>query len=333
MAPFVSLIIPNRNGAPTIGKCLETAFASAYAPLEVIVVDDCSQDTSVEIIRKFPCKLVRLEKHSGASRARNVGAQHASGDQLFFTDADCLLREDTLSVAARTLAAAGPNVIVGGTYTALPHDTDLLGAFQSVFVNYSETKNADHPDYIAAHALAVHSATFRKTGGFAEDFLPILEDVEFSHRVRQAGYRLVVNPELMVQHIFNFSLVGSLRNAFRKSMYWTAYSLGNGDLLVDSGAASAELKINVASYGLTALLVLLSALAGTAVWLVPVPLIVGLNLLANRGLLRAFRRARGCRFALAAAGYYVGLYPLAVGAGALAGAARYLGTPGFRRGT
>ncbi len=71
---FISVVIPNRNGAATVGQCLEAAFASDYGRFEVVVVDDASEDASVEIIRAFPCRLVRLDRHGGVSRARNAGA-------------------------------------------------------------------------------------------------------------------------------------------------------------------------------------------------------------------------------------------------------------------
>ena len=92
MVKPISVIIPNRNGGAFIGKCLEAVFSTRYGRYEVIVVDDCSEDDSVEIIGKFPCRLIRLEKHSGASKARNTGAFHSTGQILFFTDADCLVR-------------------------------------------------------------------------------------------------------------------------------------------------------------------------------------------------------------------------------------------------
>jgi len=45
-------------------------------------------DNSLEVIKGFPCRLIRLDRHAGAAKARNTGAQRASGDILFFTDAD-----------------------------------------------------------------------------------------------------------------------------------------------------------------------------------------------------------------------------------------------------
>ena len=324
MKDLVSVIIPNRNSAVTIGKCLAAAQASHHGNFEIIVVDDGSEDNSIEVIERYPCKLVRLEPHGGAARARNAGASHSRGRILFFTDADCLLQPDTLALAARTLALEGPNAIIGGTYTPAPHDRRFFSRFQSIFIHYFETRHAPATDYIATHALAVDASVFRSNRGFAEDVRPILEDVEFSHRLRRAGCRLVMNPAIQVQHIFDYSLTRSLRNAFAKSLYWTGYAIRNRDLLADSGTASAGLKLNVLVFAGNAGLLSGFALTGKMILLAFMAPALAFNLFVNRGLLLAYHRAEGLGFALMAALYYLSLYPLAVGAGAGAGMLRHL---------
>ncbi len=137
MTDLVSIIIPVRNGAATIARCLEAALASRYERFEVIVVNDGSDDRSAEIIKTFPCTLVQLPKPSGVSRARNIGACHSHGDILFFTDADCLLNEDTLAIAVASLTAAGRDVVLGGTYTVKPADDHCCSAFQWLFINHA----------------------------------------------------------------------------------------------------------------------------------------------------------------------------------------------------
>ncbi|WP_176230527.1 glycosyltransferase family 2 protein, partial [Candidatus Hakubella thermalkaliphila] len=162
----ISVIIPNYNGSSTIGRCLEAAFSSEYDNFEVIVTDDCSTDNSAEIIKGFPCKFIFLDKHYGASRARNTGAKNSSGEILFFIDADCLLQKNTLAAVNRafseyynetSMLPSPPHpplnkggqggVVIGGTYTAIPYDKDFFTTFQSIFINYSETKK-EPPDYI-----------------------------------------------------------------------------------------------------------------------------------------------------------------------------------------
>lgn len=322
MEKRISIIIPNYNGAATIGKCLEAALSSTYPDFEVIVVDDCSTDGSIEIIKGFPCALVALGARSGASRARNAGVRQASGDILFFIDADCILQNDALSRAAQAIAN-GENKVAGGTYTPIPYDDTFFSTFQSVFIHYSETRKSE-PDYIATHAMVIYRSLFNQSGGFLEDFLPILEDVEFSHRLRRSGHSLVMCPDILVQHIFNFTFTKSLENAFRKSMFWTEYSLANRDAFADSGTASRELKANVVSLFVSLLLLLASFISENVTLLFILPLIFVFNVFLSRGLVRAFYLTKGSFFAIGATSYYMTLYPLAIGAGALAGVWRYL---------
>jgi glycosyltransferase involved in cell wall biosynthesis len=323
MNELVSIIIPVRNGEATIARCLEAALASRYERFEVIVVDDGSDDRSAEIIKTFPCTLVQLPRHSGVSRARNIGACHSHGDILFFTDADCLLNEDTLEIAAATLSTAGRDVILGGTYTMEPADDRFFSAFQSVFVNHDESRVRDNPDYIAAHAMVLYADTFEKSGGFVENFLPIIEDVDFSHRLRRTGHRLIMNPEIQVRHLFDFSLLGSACNGFKKSKYWTIYSIHNRDLLADSGSASWALKFNAAALFGSILAALLVLGTGNVWFSAIIVVLMVLNITVNRNLLREFYRARGMAFAFAASAYYLLGYPLVVGAGGLAGLLSY----------
>lgn len=329
MAGRISIIIPNRNGEKTIGACLEAAYASAYGDFEVIVADDCSTDESVSVIQRYPCLLVRLDRHAGAAAARNAGAAKATGDILFYIDADCLLLPGTLTSVARAVAG-NTTTVFGGTYTPVAADDAFFSNVQSAFINYSETKYAV-PDYVASHAMAIPAVVFRQSGGFPADFMPILEDVEFSHRLRKMGYRLAMDPCILVRHIFNFSLGKSLKNGFRKSRYWTMYSLANRDLHRDSGTASVELKSAVMSWTLNLILLAAAALTGRAAPLMFVPGLIGAALWVNRGLISAFHRAKGRGFAAGATLYFMLIYPVAVGTGGLAGLFGYLAGYGPRR--
>ncbi|MEE8429400.1 MAG: glycosyltransferase [Gammaproteobacteria bacterium] len=330
MAPLISVIIPNYNGAATLDQCLTAATSLNDEAMEIIVVDDCSKDRSIEIINRYPCKLIQLAQHGGASRARNIGARYSRGDILFFTDADCLLQKETLQQVRHSLSSADSKTIIGGTYTPLPCDKRFFSRFQSVFIHYSETRNAREPDYVATHALTIKADTFLESGGFDEHLLwPILEDVEFSHRLRRAGIKLVLEPAILVQHIFNFSLLDSLRNAIRKSHYWTLYSLGNHDLFADSGTASVELKFNVCTFFVCVWLLLMAA-GGDVPALFAATVLVSVNLYLNRKLLKAFHEANGPLFSLGSTLYYLAVYPLPVGAGAAAGLARFLWSGGHK---
>jgi GT2 family glycosyltransferase len=330
MGRRISVIVPNHNGGRTIGKCLEALFASSYDSFEVVVVDDCSSDGSPEIIRQFPCRFVPLGERSGAAMARNVGVQNATAEVLFFIDADCIVQKDTLSRVDRAVGQDS-SAVVGGTYTRMPFDDRFFSTFQSVFIHYAETKRAN-PDYVASHAMAMRKELFEKSGGFPENFMPIIEDVEFSHRLRRSGSTLSMDASILVRHVFEFTLVKSLRNAFRKSMYWTAYSMKNRDLLADSGTASVELKTNVVSFFAILLMVLVSLFLKQPYLLAGIPPVFVLNLFVSRNLFAALGQTKGYLFLLSAALYYMAVYPLAVGAGSLAGMMKfYLGRGELQR--
>ncbi len=321
MKKRISVIVPNYNGGLTIGICLDAVFSSDHKNFEVIVVDDLSSDNSVEIIQRYPCRLVLLDRRSGASKARNRGAEESAGDILFFIDADCVVHPDTLSLVNAAIEG-NEGTVFGGTYTCLAYDDTFFSTFQSIFINYFETKRRE-PDYIASHSMIIDRKLFIESGGFPDDFLPIIEDVEFSHRLRRAGTGLVMEPDLQVRHIFNFNLLKSLQNAFRKSKYWNIYSMRNRDLLKDSGTASVELKINVASYFLMMILLVLSVFFSAESFLLFIPLIFLFNIYTNNKFLKAFFRTKGPLFGILSTLYYTMFYPMAVGAGSFAGMMKY----------
>jgi len=318
----LSIIIPNYNGVRTIGTCLEALIAHRDEECEIVVVDDGSSDGSIEVIGRYPVKLIRLE-HAGASAARNAGAVGSKGEALFFIDSDCIVTETTIPRVRKNLAEQPPDVVIGGTYTAVPYDAGFFSSFQSAFINYFESKNAGHPDYIATHAMLIRAASFKEIGGFKEDFLPILEDVEFSHRLRRSGFRLIMDPDLQVRHIFHHSLMKSLQNAFNKTRYWVEYSLANRDLFTDSGTASREIKINGVSWLITVVLVLFYLIFGQRSLLASLPLLWAANMFVNRHLYRAFLKAQGVWFAILAGCYYSLIYPAAIWTGYFRGMFQY----------
>jgi len=324
MSTRLSVIIPNHNGSAFVETCLKALFSARHQPFEVIVVDDCSTDNSVDIIKRFPCRLIRLEKQKGASKARNIGAQSSLGNALFFIDVDCIVRDDTVLHAVNAYEM-NRDLVVGGSYTPIAFDDTFFSTFQSIFINYSELRHPE-PDYIAAHAMVMGRQIFDKSGGFPEEFAPIIEDVEFSHRLKRSGLRLIMDRTVLVRHIFNYDLDTSIRNAFRKSKYWTAYSIGNRDLTADSGTASIGLKVTVFCACLLWFFFLCLIYSPNAFSVTCMIIVFAFDLAVSRSLIRAFFREKGRAFGIRATLYYTVIYPLAVAAGGAAGVGYYLRT-------
>ncbi|SHG17563.1 Glycosyltransferase involved in cell wall bisynthesis [Arenibacter palladensis] len=91
--PFLSIIIPAYNAVDVIDKCIGSIVGQSYTDFEVIVVNDCSKDSTDNIIEQWSekdkrIKGVHLEKNGGVSRARNIGITYAKGEYITFIDAD-----------------------------------------------------------------------------------------------------------------------------------------------------------------------------------------------------------------------------------------------------
>lgn len=89
--PKISVVIPAFNRRDTVNRCLDSVLAQTPPPFEVIVVDDCSSDKTVDAVTSYPERQVRcvsLEKRCGAQAARNRGVAEAKGDWIAFQDSD-----------------------------------------------------------------------------------------------------------------------------------------------------------------------------------------------------------------------------------------------------
>jgi glycosyltransferase involved in cell wall biosynthesis len=101
LLPKVSIITPVFNSEKFIAKTIESAIAQSYTNWEMILVDDASSDSSVDIIKLFQdtnsqIKLYQLEQNSGAAVARNKATELATGDYIAFLDADDLWKPNKL---------------------------------------------------------------------------------------------------------------------------------------------------------------------------------------------------------------------------------------------
>lgn len=92
--PLLSVVVPNRNGASYLAACLDSILKQTYPRLQILVVDDASDDDSRELVEGYAhrfedrLKLCRLEHRVGVARARNQGIELAAGHYLSTLDSD-----------------------------------------------------------------------------------------------------------------------------------------------------------------------------------------------------------------------------------------------------
>lgn len=117
-----SVVMPAYRAEKTIGRAIESVLSQTDANLELIVINDCSPDRTLEVAQSYERHdlrviVINLSKNKGVAGARNVGIEAAKGDYISFLDADDAWMPNKLEVQ-RSLLELG-NVIVCGEYESV----------------------------------------------------------------------------------------------------------------------------------------------------------------------------------------------------------------------
>ena len=176
---IVSVIIPVHNGARFLPEAIANIIRQNYASVEIIVVDDGSDDDIDAAVQDLPVD-VRFfkQKNAGAGAARNRGIKDASGDLIAFLDVDDLWPENNLGLLADTLLQ-NPDCDVVHGFAQLMAVSATTGQFE-----YVGNPGESFPYYIGAGLY--RRAAFQKVGLFDAE-LKFGEDTDWFARARECG--------------------------------------------------------------------------------------------------------------------------------------------------
>ena len=148
-SPSVSIIVPIYNVAPYIEECFSSIVQQTYTDIEVLLIDDCGTDSSIEIARHFyeqysgpiRFRLIHHEHNRGLSAARNTGIQAATGEYILFLDSDDCLLPDSIQVLFDAINQKPDIDIAVGNYTcdAENHFNRLelgQGIYEDIIMDY-----------------------------------------------------------------------------------------------------------------------------------------------------------------------------------------------------
>ncbi len=224
--PLISVIIPVYSAADTLAECLTSVYASSYRNIEVIVVDDNSQDNSVQIAAKFPCTLLQMPAQRGAASARNRGSARASGEILFFTDADVKLKNDTLEKAKDTFVSQPSVAAVVGDYTETAGHHDFYSRFKNLFHHYTHQTASEETTTFFAGCSAIKKDVFEKVGKFVERKGATIEDIELGYKLYKQGYRCFLNKSMQATHLKKYSFWNLvMSDVLNRAIPWTKLML------------------------------------------------------------------------------------------------------------
>ena len=193
--PSVSIIIPMYNSKSTLKACVESVKKIKWpGKLEIVVVDDCSNDGSSEILKEFKgIKVITHKKNMGKAIALNNGFSKANSEFVVCIDSDSYPEEDIL---LKTVGYFEDNSVAAVTCLVLPDKKDLL------------IQKIQHIEYLAGFGLnntllssisssyvipgpyaILRKSVFEKVGYFQQGNLA--EDMEFGLRLKKHGLKII----------------------------------------------------------------------------------------------------------------------------------------------
>lgn len=231
----ISVVIPNYNGR----QLLETYLPYAYAALdqagisyEVIIVDDCSIDESVQFIREqYPqVKLLINEVNSGFSKSCNKGIQAASMDLIFLLNSDVKLtadyfeplltyfeNDDTFGVTGRIIDMEGEGIQEAGRVPGF-NGFKIKTAY---FYYSTDNKKRLTTFYLSGANALIDARKLKMMGGFDEIFSPFYgEDLDLGIRAWRAGWKCYYEHAAVCRHQGSASTNNYKTPKWVKSIYY-----------------------------------------------------------------------------------------------------------------
>jgi GT2 family glycosyltransferase len=220
----LSVVIPVYNGDKDLERCLQGLAGSLRPADEIIVVDDGSTDGSHANAATHGARVLTTEAGPrGPAYARNRGAAAATGDVLVFIDADVVVHADTLGRMESVLADDPEVQALFGSYDDHPPGRGVASRYKNLQHHYVHQHGNREAGTFWAGCGAIRRATFLAVGGFDEGYRqPSIEDIELGVRLRRAGHRIRLCPDVQATHLKLWTLLGLWRtDIFARALPWT----------------------------------------------------------------------------------------------------------------
>ncbi|MHA7962604.1 glycosyltransferase family 2 protein [Paenibacillus sp. CAU 1782] len=236
----LSVLIPARNEEGKIGRCIQSVLAQDWPSLELLVLDDRSEDDT----RAEALEAIRSAGHrdgltarvldgaplppgiTGKSHACMQLARVASGQWLLFLDSDAELGNDALAAAMAMAQQQGAGLITGFPRQVTGSWLERLVVPLMSFVIACHlpipmVRKSPNPAFVAAHGafMLVHSASYEACGGHAALGKHLLDDMELARRIKSSG-----NPMTLANLCNHVSMrmyndAGGVWNGYRKNLF------------------------------------------------------------------------------------------------------------------
>ena len=237
-APLVSVLIPCFNAAPWIGETLHSALAQTWRRLEVIVIDDGSTDSSLEIARSFSDPRIQVisQSNGGQCAANNHALRLAQGDYFEYLDADDLLHPEKIESQIAQLQSYDPGWVASGAWARFSRQ-----ASEAKFEREAIWQDLDPVSWLVSSWSGggmMHGAAWlvprdiaHRAGPFAED-LTLVNDFDYFSRVllQSTGVKFCGEAKTYYRSEIQGSLSAQKSSRAWKSAF-DSFTRGTGNLL------------------------------------------------------------------------------------------------------
>ncbi|SEG12784.1 Glycosyltransferase, catalytic subunit of cellulose synthase and poly-beta-1,6-N-acetylglucosamine synthase [Xylanibacter ruminicola] len=201
-----SIIVPVYNRPDEVDELLQSLCMQTVKDFEVLIVEDGSIKTCKDVCDKYADILVLhyyAKENSGPGQSRNYGAERAKGEYLLILDSDVVLPTAYLT-AIDQLLSANPTEAFGGPDASHPSFTPVQKAISYSMTSFFTTggirggKAKLDKFYPRSFNMGIRRDVYQKLGGFTK--MRFGEDIDFSYRIVEAGYRPQLFTEAWVWH-------------------------------------------------------------------------------------------------------------------------------------
>lgn len=208
-----SLIIPAKNAAGTLSRCLEAASGSSAAPSEIIVVDDGSGDHTADIALHYGARVIAASIGKGPMQPRFLGAKAARRPILVFLDSDVCVRPETFEKILRHFDAPQVHAVTG----ILSGDSAGLrffSAFKNEYMNYIFRKQPLRSRFLYGSIWAIRRESLVPFDPISEPFGSLVSDSELGIRLAREGKTVILDHGIEVDHLKEYTFFKLMRNDF-----------------------------------------------------------------------------------------------------------------------
>ena len=219
----IGFVVVTFNSAAVLRDCL----ASIPPGQEIVIVDNASRDTSVEVAKSFGAHIIANSKNLGFGAACNQGAKLLSTSHIFFLNPDAVLEKDALHELEKAIEkypdAGGfaPAVKILGQSRSFRNKSYIQDQGSRYFEDSQAPSGYTEVDFIDGAGLVCNRDLFLALDGFDENLFLYYEDDDLSFRIRSHNKKLIYVPWSVVTHKKKASSGGEFRLNYIRSWHET----------------------------------------------------------------------------------------------------------------